>query len=96
MSVGSPNSLKSPTETKNFTDSIHMNGQKNKLNGDIGDHEPVPIQRKSTLGKKLVGGVSVLPTLTRPIIKDDEQQKKTSPVIYDYEPGRRTIQEQQV
>lgn len=94
MSVGSPNSLKSPTDSKHYTDTSHMNGQKSKLNGDY-QHEPVPAQRKST--KKLVGGVAVLPTLNRSMSKDDEhKENRPSPVIYDYEPGRRTIQEQQV
>ena len=91
MSVGSPNSLKSPTESKPF-DSSHMNGQRGKPNGDL--EEPVPAQRKSTM-KKLVGGVAVLPTLTRkPIGRDDEKENKTSPVFYDHEPSRRTVPEQ--
>ena len=89
--MGSQNGLRSPTESKQFTDSTHMNGQKAKLNGDL--DEPIPTQRKSTLGKKLVGGVAVLPTLSR-MMKDDDQKEKTSPVIYDYEPGRRTIPDQ--
>lgn len=92
MSVGSPNSLKSPTDSKHFTDSTHMNGQRGKLNGDL--DEPVPTQRKSTM-KKLVGGVAVLPTLSKPIGRDDDQKEnKTSPVFYDYEPSRRTLPEQ--
>lgn len=90
MSVGSPNSLKSPTDSKQF-DSSHMNGQRGKLNGDL--DEPVPVQRKSTM-KKLVGGVAVLPTLSKPIGRDDEKENKTSPVFYDHEPGRRTLPEQ--
>lgn len=99
MSVGSPNSLKSPTEQKQFTDSTQINGQRNgKVNGDI--DEPVPAQRKSMM-KKLVGGVAVLPTFNRSMPKDEDNQKenhkenqKTSPVVYDYEPSRRTIPEQ--
>lgn len=92
MSVGSPNSLKSPTDSKRFTDSTHMNGQRGKLNGDL--DEPIPAQRKSTM-KKLVGGVAVLPTLSKPIGRDDDQKEnKTSPVFYDYEPSRRTIPDQ--
>ena len=84
MYVGSQ---KSPTESKHFTDSTHMNGQKSKLNGDL--DEPIPQQRKSTL-KKLVGGVAVLPTLARSISRDEEKENKRSPVIdYDYEPGSR-------
>lgn len=100
MSVGSPNSLKSPTETKLLSDSTMVNGQKSKLNGDI--EEPIPAQRKSkSMMKKLVGGVAVLPTLNNRTInkEDDRDQKenlKKSPVIYDYEPGRRTTMPEQV
>jgi len=88
MSVNSPNSLKSPVES-----SLHMNGQKKDL------EEPIPQQRTSTmkkLDKKIVGGVAVLPKLTaRSLSKDDDlKDSKESPVIYDYEPGRRTFGDQ--